>query len=217
MADSLRVLDRNNSVSTEDSSTKQAQTWSDYGIALLGKSEYAAAQSAFERAAALDPGNLEYPVNAAIAIFRTERSKARSSQMDEVRGLLKDVLLKNPEHARGTFFDALALREVGDFPGAIAELLSLVDRYPRDRELRRQLGQLYFTLGDYPRSVQEFQALLAVDPNDAGAYQFLAPLYVRLGRRIDADRATDAYDRLAHYADTPRRGCCPPAQLQSDN
>jgi Flp pilus assembly protein TadD len=172
---------------------QQARRWNDYGIGLLEQAQYGAAAEAFREAARLNPKDSDLLVNAAIAELRTEQFGLERAQIRKAATLLDTALTMKPADPRPRFFRALVRRAEGQPREAADELSKLATEYPRDRELRRQLGQTEYLLGRLPEARAAFEAILAVDPNDAGAYQFLSPIYAAEGRVEDAERAHQLY------------------------
>jgi cytochrome c-type biogenesis protein CcmH/NrfG len=171
----------------------KARRWNDYGIGLLEQAQYGEAAEAFRRASALDPKDSDLLVNASIAEMRTEQFGLERGQIRKAAQLLDAALKLKPDDPRARFFHALLLRSEGKPAEAAAELEKIAGEFPRDREVRRQLGQTLFSLGRIAESRVAFEAVLSIDPNDAGAYQFLSPIYASEGRLADAERAQSLY------------------------
>jgi Flp pilus assembly protein TadD/nitrate/TMAO reductase-like tetraheme cytochrome c subunit len=171
----------------------QARRWNDYGIGLLEQMQYGPAADAFRRASALNAKDSDLLVNASIAEMRTEQFGLARDQIGKAAVLLRRALKLNPTDARARFFNALLMRADRNPVAAAGELTKLAQEHPRDREVRRQLGQTLYLLGRMPEARAAFEAILAIDPNDAGAYQFLSPIYASEGRAEDAARAQKLY------------------------
>ena len=171
----------------------QARRWNDYGIGLLEQMQYGPAADAFRRASEITPKDSDLLVNASIAEMRTEQFGLARDQIGKAALLLKRALKLNPTDARARFFHALLLRADQKPLAAMNELTKLAQEYPRDRELRRQLGQTLYLLGRMSDARAAFEAILTIDPNDAGAYQFLSPIYASEGRAEEAARAQKLY------------------------
>jgi Flp pilus assembly protein TadD len=171
----------------------QARRWNDYGIGLLEQMQYGPAADAFRRASELNPKDSDLLVNASIAEMRTEQFGLARDQIGKAAVLLRRALRLNPSDARARFFNALVMRADRKPVAAAGELTKLAQEHPRDREVRRQLGQTLYLLGRMPEARAAFEAIIAIDPNDAGAYQFLSPIYASEGRSEDAARAQKLY------------------------
>ncbi|HVF57124.1 MAG TPA: tetratricopeptide repeat protein [Pyrinomonadaceae bacterium] len=172
---------------------REARRWNDYGIGLLEQSQYGAASEAFRRASTLNPKDTDLLVNVSIAEMRTEQFGLERAQIRKASLLLDAALKLKPADARARFFKALVLRAEGKTEAAAESLTRIAAEYPRDREVRRQLGQTLFLLGRVADARVAFEAVIAIDPNDAGAYQFLSSIYAGEGRAQDAARAQKLY------------------------
>ena len=171
----------------------QARRWNDYGIALLEQAQYGPAAEAFRNAAKLDPMNPTPLVSAAIAELKTERFGLDRNQLFKAAELLDGALKLEPDNPRTRFIYALLLRAQNK-PIQSAEVLArLVQEYPRDREVARQLGQTLFSLGRISEARRAFEAIIDVDPTDFGAYQFLSPIYQSEGHIEKANYARGLY------------------------
>ena len=179
---------------------QQARRWNDYGIALLEQAQYGPATEAFRRASALNPGDLNFLVSAAIAELRTERFGPDRNQLRKAAELLEAALKIDPTNARARFFHALVLRSEGKTSEAADEFAKLAREYPRDRELARQLGQTLYVLGRIAEARTTFEKILEIDPTDFGAYQFLSPIYRSEGL---ADKAEYARSLYLQWRDDP--------------
>jgi Flp pilus assembly protein TadD/nitrate/TMAO reductase-like tetraheme cytochrome c subunit len=171
----------------------EARRWNDYGIGLLEQAQYGAAAEAFREAARLNPRDSDLLVNASIAEIRTEQFGLERAQIGKAAALLEAALRLKPADPRARFFRALVLRAEGKAREAAEELARLAAEFPRDREVRRQLGQTTYQLGRLAEARAAFEAVLEIDPNDAGAYQFLSPIYAAEGRKEEAARAQQLY------------------------
>ena len=86
-------------------------------------------------------------MNAALAELKSERFGPDRTQLAKAVELLERALVVEPTSARARFFRTVARRAEGDAAGALEVLEALASEYPRDREVRRQLGQTLLTLG----------------------------------------------------------------------
>ena len=86
---------------------------------------------------------------------------------------------------------------IGDAERAIAELQSLIARYPDEKTAYYRLGILHDSQGEYEPAVHDLEAALAVDPLYQQAINYLAYVFNRLGRYEDAIGAINRYLALA--------------------
>lgn len=167
--------------------------WNDYGIALFEQLQFEAAVMAFKEAARLNPKNPDPLINAAISELRTERFSFDLGQVQRARTLLEGALIIDPNSIRAKFFQAIVTRAEGRLREAATELRVLADKYPRDREVRRELGHTLFSLGELDKALAEFQTVIKIDPNDGTAYQQLSALYLAKGQLEEAANAESLY------------------------
>lgn len=165
------------------SDTEQiARRWNDYGISLLEQSQASQAANAFRKAMNYSPQNPDYPTSAAIAEIRLERyAFDERSQIAKASELLKAALKISPQFPRALFYKAVISRSENNSAEAEKILNSLAVKYPRDREIRRQLGLTQFGLKKVSEARKSFEAVIEIDPTDAGAWQFLEPIYASEG------------------------------------
>ena len=170
-----------------------ARRWNDYGIALLEQTQYGLASEAFRRASEIDPFDPNPLVSAAIAELRTERYGLDREQLRKAMALIDRALKLDPLRARSRYWRGVVLRSEGKLAEAADMLRALAKEYPKDREIRRQLGQALYSLGTIDEARDALEAVIAIEPQDSGAYQLLAPIYASQGRKADADRARSLY------------------------
>ncbi|MGH8597761.1 MAG: tetratricopeptide repeat protein [Gammaproteobacteria bacterium] len=171
----------------------QWKRWNDYGIGLLEQSQYGQAAAAFRQASALSPNDPNLLVNTAIAEMRTERFGPEREQWSKAGALLDAAMKIDPSNWRTRYFRALVLRGDGKLQEAASELQQIANRYPRDREVQRALGQTLYSLGNAADARLAFESVTAIDPTDFGAWSFLSSIYLALGRKPAAGRAQSLY------------------------
>ncbi len=188
---------KNNGLTDEKATPEKikllARRWNDYGIGLLGQSQYGLASEAFRRASEIDPTDANLLINAAIAELQTERYGPELVQLGKARELIDKALLIAPESNRAKYYCALIKRSDGKVQEAADLLAKIAADYPTDREVQRQLGQTLYRLGRYDESRAAFSAINRIDPTDAGAYQFLSPLLANLGLAKESEAAQKNY------------------------
>jgi tetratricopeptide (TPR) repeat protein len=89
--------------------------------------------------------------------------------MAGARVVLDKALQLSPHLARAHYFYARVLRQTGDYDGAIAQLLQVLQQYPEDRVVRNDLGRVYFLQHKYAAAQAQFKQALAIDPEDLEA------------------------------------------------
>jgi len=102
----------------------------------------------------------------------------------------------DPRLARTNFFYARALKEDGDYDGAIAHLQIVLAQFPRDRVVRNELGRVLFLERRYADAVKEFEQTLSIDPEDLQAHYNLMLCYNGLGNDAKANEHKARYLRF---------------------
>ena len=138
------------------------QRWNDYGIGLLLQGDLKGAEAAFERVTQADPTNPDGWVNIG-------RARVLVGDMAGAKVVLDKALQLSPHLARALYFYARVLRQTGDYDGAIAQLLQVIEQYPQDRVVRNDLGRVYFLQHKYALAQAQFQQALDIDPEDLEA------------------------------------------------
>src|SRR5229473_3532500 len=148
--------------------------WDDYGIGLFLQNDFKGAEAAFIKATQADPNNFDGWVN--IGRVRTQEGDTAGAFT-----VLDKALSLKPNLARANYFYARDLKEEGKYDEAIAKLQSVLQRYPRDRVVRNELGRIYFLQKKYSDAAKEFEATLSIDPEDLQAHYNLMLCYNGLG------------------------------------
>jgi tetratricopeptide (TPR) repeat protein len=191
MAKTEVLLGKNKLVEVDK--TLSAKRWNDYGIGLLGQSQYGEAANAFREANKIEPLNPDYYVNAAIAEMQTERFGPEKTQLAKATELLQKALNLNPEKPRTNYYWALNRRSLNLVGEAETILQKLAKDFPNDREVQRQYGQTLYRLGKFDRARSAFLRVNIIDPTDAGAFQYLSPLFTQAGLSDEAKAANKNY------------------------
>jgi len=106
--------------------------------------------------------------------------------------VLEKSLAINPQLARTNYFYARALKEDGDYDGAMTHLRIVLAQFPRDRVVRNELGRVLFLQKRYADAVKEFQQTLSIDPEDLQAHYNLMLCYNGLGDDANANKHQSA-------------------------
>jgi tetratricopeptide (TPR) repeat protein len=112
------------------------------------------------------------------------------------RKVLDKSLAIDPRLARTNFFYARALKEDGDYDGAIAHLKIVLEQFPRDRVVHNELGRVLFLQKRYADAVKEFEQTLSIDPEDLQAHYNLMLCYNGLGDDAKANEHKTRYMRF---------------------
>ena len=187
----LRILPRNaaapqpKTVSAKDDWTR----WNDYGIGLFLQGDLKAAAAAFEKITEADPQNPDGWTNIG-------RVLVQEGDTAGARKVLEKSLAIDSKLGRTNFFYAKALREDGDYDGAITHLKAVLDQFPRDRVVHNELGRVLFLEKRYADAVAEFEKTLAIDPEDLQAHYNLMLCYNGLGDDKKAEEHKARYLRF---------------------
>jgi tetratricopeptide (TPR) repeat protein len=165
------------------------ERWNDYGIGLLLQGDLKAAEAAFLKVTAMDPGYADGWVNVA-------RARIQEGNMDGAEQFLRKALEIDRVLAKTHFFLALALKARGQYDEALTHLQAAADRYPRDRVVRNQMGRVLFLQRRYKEAIGELQKVLEVDPEDLQAQYNLMLSWQGLGDTGNAARAQALYRRF---------------------
>ncbi|MBA0086232.1 MAG: tetratricopeptide repeat protein [Acidobacteria bacterium Pan2503] len=163
--------------------------WNDYGIGLFLQGDLKGAAAAFEEITAADPRNPDGWTNIGRVLLQEGDTAG-------ARRVLEKSLAINANLARTNFFYAKALREDGDYDGAIAHFKTVVGQFPRDRVVHNELGRVLFLEKRYADAVAEFEKTLAIDPEDLQAHYNLMLCNAGLGEETKAEEHKARYLRF---------------------
>jgi tetratricopeptide (TPR) repeat protein len=119
---------------------------------------------------------------------------------DDAKPNLAKALALLPGDPRALYYRAIVERQAGQIKEAIADLQSVLAKYPRAKDALRELGFSYYQQHDYEQARDTYQKLQGVDPDDLAAHYQLAILYRRLG---DKARAAEESAKFADQKDDP--------------
>jgi tetratricopeptide (TPR) repeat protein len=165
------------------------ERWNDYGIGLLLQGDLRGAESAFAKAAEIDPQHPDGWVNIG-------RARVQEGNLKGAREVLEKALALRPDLARAHFFLARVLKSEGDYDEAARRLRLVLEQYPRDRVARNELGRVLFLQRRYADAVREFEAVLRIDPEDLPAHYNLMLCYHGLGNTARAEEHQKRYLRF---------------------
>jgi tetratricopeptide (TPR) repeat protein len=187
----LRVAPRNSpALQSATISTREDWTrWNDYGIGLFLQGDLRAAAAAFEKITEADPLNPDGWTNIGRVLLQEGDTAA-------ARKVLEKALAIDSTLGRTNYFYAKALREDGDYEGAVAHLKTVLAQFPRDRVVHNELGRVLFLEKRYADAVAEFERTLAIDPEDLQAHYNLMLCYNGLGNEKKAEEHKERYLRF---------------------
>ncbi|MGH9352030.1 MAG: tetratricopeptide repeat protein, partial [Terriglobia bacterium] len=163
--------------------------WNDYGIGLLLQGDLKGAERAFRLVTQIDPSYADGWVNVA-------RSLINEGNTDAAKPLLIKAIKLEPRLGSAHYFYGLALKADGMYQEAFDQFALAADRYPNDRVVRNQMGEMEFLQRKYRPAVTEFTKTLTVDPEDLFAHYNLMLCYMGLGDSKLAARERHLYLRF---------------------
>jgi tetratricopeptide (TPR) repeat protein len=163
--------------------------WNDYGIGLLLQGDFTGAARAFRMVTKTDPNYADGWVNVARALIL-------EGNTDVAKPLLVKALKLNPRLGSAHYFYGLALKADGNYAGAYQQFALAAARYPNDRVVRDQMGEMDFLQRHYQQAVDEFQRTLTVDPEDLFAHYNLMLCYMGLRKPNLVAREKELYLRF---------------------
>jgi tetratricopeptide (TPR) repeat protein len=169
-------IGENSPVPPDASENSEWMRWNNYGIALLDAQQYQASVHAFERVAALRPDYADAFANMAVVEISWEK-------YEDAKANLAKALTLLPGDSRALYYRALVERNASQVREAIADLESVLAKYPRSKDALRELGFSYFQQHDYAAARSAYERLQAIDPDDLAAHYQLAILYRRTGEK----------------------------------
>ena len=182
------------------------ERWNDYGIGLLLQGDLKAAEAAFSKVTAMDPGYADGPVNVA-------RAQLQEGDVEAAIPVLEGALAIAPKLAKAHYFLGVALKTLGRYDEALGHLRIAADQYPRDRVVLDQIGRIQFLQRRFDEAIASFQRVLLVDPEDLQAHYNLMLCYRGTGNSALAAREQALYERFK--ADESAQAITGPYRLKS--
>ena len=156
--------------------------WQALGIARAAAGDDAAALSAFERAAALAPGDADIACQTAHALKRLHR-------LPEAEAGYRRVLALHPDHVEALNHLADALFRQGRLAEAEAAFRQSLALRPGDAQTHANLGVMLKNQGKLAAAEAAYRQALALQPGFADALSNLGVLLNRMERRGEAEAA----------------------------
>ncbi len=183
---------------------KLRERWNDYGIGFLLQGDFKRATRAFQQVTKVAPQWPEGWVN--VGRVRLQEGSLGEAREAFEKGLKLYDSAPTPltpyQEARTRFFYAQTMRQLGQYDTATALLDQVITVFPKDRNVRNELGQIRFRQSRFDDAIGQFQEALAIDPEDLTAhYQLMlcfrgkgdearAKQHERLYFRFKADETT---------------------------
>ncbi len=188
-------------MAVSDLTTRSTDAYAAYlrGMEQLNSFDDAAARKEFEEAIRIDPGF-------AIAHLRIGQTLEREADWTRVSAAYEkamDLSSHAPEKERRLIESKYALRVEKDRDKATAILKDLVAKYPREKDLRVNLGDLLM-VSDPDAAIVEFRAALALDPEFGLALNEMAFALIGKGDHVGAEAYLERYVAVAPNEHNPR-------------
>ncbi len=146
------------------------------GMDYLNKYYDQEAKASFDRA-------LEYDSTFAMAYLRLSSSVISNSMTERRRAISKAVEYSDRASKKELrYINSASALISGDVKGAIAELETLIEEHPNEKEAYKELGDIYRVyISDPDEAISYYRRVLVIDPMDKGSYNSLAYLYQSVG------------------------------------
>lgn len=165
------------------------ERWNDWGIGLLLQGDLKGAEYAFLRVTEAEPEYADGWLNVARALIQ-------EGEIGRAKEHLAKAMSINPNLGRIWFFQGLAQKAEGDYPGALESFRKAAAQYPRDRVVQNQIGRILFLSRDYAGAISALERVLAIDPEDLQAHYTLMLAYRGAGQMEKAERAERLFRRF---------------------
>jgi tetratricopeptide (TPR) repeat protein len=165
------------------------ERWNDYGIGLLLQGDLKGAEAVFLKVTEMEPEYADGWVNIA-------RARIQEGNMEEAEQVLRKALEVDPNLAKTHFFLGTALKSLGRYDEALQETRIAASKYPRDRVVVNQIGNLLFRKKQFNEAIIELQKVLKIDAEDLMAHYNLMLCYQGLGNSELATREQTLYKRF---------------------
>ncbi len=201
----LDVVDRNPQAVTAPRKLdpkKDRERWNDYGIGLMLQGDFARATKAFDQVVKIAPKWPEGYVNIGRVRLLEGDLKEAEAQFEKALAMYGSAQPNVPPamipylRARTQFFYGTVLKEQGRYEEALSVWQDAARIFPDDRELRNQMGRVYFLEAKFQPAVDEFNHVLTIDPEDLTAHYNLMLCYRGLGDAVHEKEHQALYYRF---------------------
>ena len=162
------------------------------GVGLMGRFEYANAQSQFRELAERYPGWHEVKLNLAIATLNTQKDGSETAAFE----LAQDVLADDGENLRAHYISGLVKLYLGLPDEALTYFEFVATRDAGDAYAAYYTAQCHAQLGEYEDAIGWYEKAMALDPYLRSAYYGAFQSLQRLRRPDEARLLAAEYQRL---------------------
>ena len=142
------------------------------GSSALQKSDYAAAEQAFQQILRTEPKNVGALGNLGIVYARTNRPA-------KAIGIYQQALAESPDDAALLLNLGLAYLKQEDYRNALASFLRVESIDPANRQVQELAASCRIYTGDLERAISELETLRRAEPNKPGLLYLLGVAYSR--------------------------------------
>jgi len=142
------------------------------GNALAEQGQYAIAIPELEKAMQLDPGHLQARLKLAQIQILIDQDEGA---IKTTQNILEDLDVRNPS---AQILHAIALRKLGRFDDARADIQRVLKAQPNSAEAWLQLGELRLSAQNYKEAEQGFRRSYELNPRDTRGLLRIAEMYV---------------------------------------
>ncbi|HEY4358888.1 MAG TPA: tetratricopeptide repeat protein [Acidobacteriaceae bacterium] len=150
-----------------------------FGIGMLDRQDFKAAEEAFHKIVDLQPRSAVGYIDMGVALYSEGNFASALDWLDKAARI-------EPENIRARYYQGLCYRWQYRYPQAAAAFQTVARAYPRFRQVHDDLGWVYLIQRHYDAARAEFEAALAVDPDDIFAHKWLSAVYTAQGDRTRA-------------------------------
>jgi len=151
-----------------------------------------------ERAVEIDPRHIGARFNLANAYARAGRqedSRRQQQAYAEISGRGEAAEERNTQIGTSSV-KALQLLTTRQYPEALAEYRSLVDRFPDHAPLYNEIGRIQIKLGDHAAALEALRKAMELDPRLSEPHYLLSGLYREQGDEAAAERELGIFATL---------------------
>ncbi|NLH74892.1 MAG: tetratricopeptide repeat protein [Verrucomicrobia bacterium] len=166
------------------------------GVGFMGQYDYERAVAAFEKVVKVAPALTDARINLAISLFN--RGRKEDQDIDRASSMLDEVLAKEPDNVRASYFKGIILQHVGKAQEAMMCFEKVVKLRPDDGIAWYLLGLCQQRAGQSPENA--LKRAIELRPNLYSAYYQLYQSALRGG---DTNKAREYMDRFMALRQSP--------------
>lgn len=166
---------------------KPWQRWNDYGIGLFLQGDLKGAARAWTEVAKLAPEVPDGPLNLARALIA-------EGNLPDAERALTEADRRRPGWGKTAFFRAMLHKERGQLDEALADLVFVTKKFPKDRVCWNQVARIHFLAGRYREALEAIRKVREIDAEDLASHYTAMLCFKALGMKKEAE-AEEAWYR----------------------